>query len=469
MQRYPNSPFRTCLAFLAADFLSLALTAWLCVMLRHALGGVFTLDLYARLFPSLFLFSGVYALMGLYPGLMLSPPEELKKMTWGTSLGLLIIGAVTFFSRDAEKYSRMIFLSTWLFSLATVPLGRVLCRRIFADSPWWGYPAVIFGSGRTAGILLSNLRMRKRIGLIPVAVMPEDAAADQAYDTSLRLLKSFDEARALAKANPQLHALIAYDDALAKEALERFDAVKGIFRKVMFVPAAFGLGSLWVTAVDVGGMLCLKAEQKLLDPTRQRIKRGLDLLVTILGGLCILPMLAVIALLVKREDGGPIFYGHKRIGHGGKEITVWKFRSMIVNADEELERRLAEDPALAEEWRTTQKLENDFRVTKIGDTLRRLSLDEFPQLYNVLKGELSLVGPRPIVEEEIPKYRESFELYTQVKPGITGLWQVSGRNALSYDTRIDLDEYYIRNWSVWFDIYIFCLTPKAVLSCRGSC
>jgi lipopolysaccharide/colanic/teichoic acid biosynthesis glycosyltransferase len=141
---------------------------------------------------------------------------------------------------------------------------------------------------------------------------------------------------------------------------------------------------------------------------------------------------------------------------------------MVVNGEEVLNDHLQKDEAARCEWDECQKLRHDPRITRVGALLRKYSLDELPQIWNVLRGELSLVGPRPIVNEEVPKYDESFALYTRVKPGMTGLWQVSGRNNLSYDDRINLDVYYIRNWSIWFDIYILFRTPFAVFSGSGA-
>ena len=133
-----------------------------------------------------------------------------------------------------------------------------------------------------------------------------------------------------------------------------------------------------------------------------------------------------------------------------------------------LKQVLAADPRLREEWQTSHKLRRDFRITPVGRFLRKTSLDEIPQLWNVLRGEMSIVGPRPIVDDEVPKYAVGFEMYTKVRPGITGLWQVSGRNGTSYEERVRLDAYYVSNWSPWLDVYVLALTTRAVLRCKGA-
>src|SRR5262249_13099512 len=185
-------------------------------------------------------------------------------------------------------------------------------------------------------------------------------------------------------------------------------------------------------------------------------------------GLLALPLFLVICALIRLSGPGPIFYGQRRIGRGHRTFTAWKFRSMMIHADKVLADYLARNPEAAEEWERGHKLRNDPRVTRIGRFLRRTSLDELPQLWNILCGEMSLVGPRPIVEGEIEKYGEVFELYTQVRPGVTGLWQVSGRNNTTYQERIEFDEYYVKNWSVWLDVYILGCTVKAVLLSEGA-
>ncbi|HBX9503913.1 TPA: UDP-phosphate galactose phosphotransferase, partial [Klebsiella pneumoniae] len=175
------------------------------------------------------------------------------------------------------------------------------------------------------------------------------------------------------------------------------------------------------------------------------------------GSLVILSILSPALLYISRkvkQDGGPAIYGHERIGKGGKSFKCLKFRSMIINSKEVLEELLAKDEDARREWESTFKLKNDPRITKIGAFLRRTSLDELPQLFNVLKGEMSLVGPRPIITAELVRYNEEVDYYLLSKPGMTGLWQVSGRSDVDYETRVYLDAWYVKNWSMWNDIAI---------------
>jgi Undecaprenyl-phosphate galactose phosphotransferase WbaP len=197
------------------------------------------------------------------------------------------------------------------------------------------------------------------------------------------------------------------------------------------------------------------------------LKSLTDRLAAFFGLILLSPLFVVLAYKV-RKDGGPAFYGQKRVGQNGVEFKCWKFRSMIVNAEAALEKHLAENPRAREEWNREFKLKDDPRITKIGHFLRRSSLDEIPQLYNVLIGEMSLVGPRPVVAAEIPYYGDKKAHYLSVKPGLTGLWQVSGRNDVSYEERVALDAYYVENQSFWGDIVIILKTVYVVLARKGA-
>jgi undecaprenyl-phosphate galactose phosphotransferase len=183
----------------------------------------------------------------------------------------------------------------------------------------------------------------------------------------------------------------------------------------------------------------------------------------------ILPLIGIFAILIKRESKGPVLFAHNRIGQNGKTIPTYKFRSMYSDAQERLEKLLAEDPEAKQEWESSYKLKNDPRVTKIGAFLRKTSLDELPQIFNVLRGEMYFVGPRPVLQEELDKYyKEDAEYYFMVKPGITGLWQVSGRSDTDYDFRVKTDKWYVSNWSLWLDIVILFKTVKVVLFRDGA-
>jgi exopolysaccharide production protein ExoY len=199
-----------------------------------------------------------------------------------------------------------------------------------------------------------------------------------------------------------------------------------------------------------------------------RVQRIVDLGVVSLAILALFPLMLILALVVWISDGGSIFFGHVRVGRMGQLFRCWKFRTMAVDGDKVLAEHLARNPEALEEWRERHKLRRDPRITPVGRVLRASSLDELPQLFNVLLGEMSVVGPRPIVPEEISRYKTNFRDYCSCRPGITGLWQVSGRNDVSYEQRVVLDTRYASSRTVWLDVKIMAATVPAVLARRGS-
>ncbi|MCM2504066.1 sugar transferase [Aureimonas altamirensis] len=203
-------------------------------------------------------------------------------------------------------------------------------------------------------------------------------------------------------------------------------------------------------------------------PIGGAIKRTFDLTAAVLALIILAPLFFLIGALVKASDGGSILYGHKRIGRNGETFRCLKFRTMVENGDEVLQQHLRTDPQALAEWTATRKLQNDPRVTRVGQVLRKLSLDELPQILNIVRGEMSVVGPRPVVSEELDYYGPAAEFYLASRPGLTGLWQVSGRNDVSYAARVAFDTHYVQNWSLATDLAIIIKTVPAVVASRGS-
>lgn len=198
------------------------------------------------------------------------------------------------------------------------------------------------------------------------------------------------------------------------------------------------------------------------------VRRSADLFIAIVAIILLAPLLATTAALVWLQDGGPAFFGHTRRGEGGKPFKCWKFRSMVVNSQERLAEYLAAHPEAAVEWARDHKLKDDPRITPLGRFLRKSSVDELPQLFNVLVGEMSIVGPRPIVDAECEKYRRYIHEYFSVRPGITGLWQVCGRNDVSYRRRVAIDVTYVRERTLLLDLKILLMTVPAILTSKGT-
>jgi len=212
----------------------------------------------------------------------------------------------------------------------------------------------------------------------------------------------------------------------------------------------------------------LEPPSKLSRRGAQRMKRIVDIALALMLGVLALPLMVLIALAIVVESGRPVFFTQKRVGKGGKRFRLWKFRSMVQTGHDVLAQHLMSHPRIAQEWRLRRKLRFDPRVTRVGRLLRRTSLDELPQLWNVLRGDMSMVGPRPVVPDELPRYGRAAALYLRVNPGLTGLWQVSGRNDTTYARRVELDGYYIRRWSPALDFIVLLKTVRVVLLGKGA-
>ena len=241
------------------------------------------------------------------------------------------------------------------------------------------------------------------------------------------------------------------------------------YRFVSVIPTLRGMpvDSTDMSFVFSHEVMIFRVQQNLEKKTSKILKRSFDILFSILIILALSPLFLFICWKVKK-DGGPAIYGHERIGKNGARFKCLKFRSMAVNSKELLEKLLERDAQAREEWEQTFKLKNDPRITRIGNLLRRTSMDELPQLFNVLRGEMSLVGPRPIIYEELERYEEQVDYYLMSKPGMTGLWQVSGRSDVDYETRVYFDAWYVKNWSMWNDIAILFKTVAVVLKRDGA-
>ena len=458
---------RRVVPFVATDACAVFTAAAFAVVVRYLLGGTYTLSFYLRTAPVILLFLISYATFGLYSTIALHPVAELQGVFRGTSLAILLLGAITFFQRDAEAYSRAILLASWILIIAAVSTGRILLRRSLARCEWWGEPAVILGAGPAGRAVLESLRQHPGAsGLRPVAILDDDPARLESLDAPVTA--PLDAASLLAARFGIRCAIVAMPDLPGRLLADILEQHAARFHHVYIIPDLAGVSSLGVDARELGGMLGVRVSHRLLQRAPRLAKRAIDILAA--GALIVFlgPLFALLCLLIRATSRGPVLFGHRRLGAGGQAFTAWKFRTMRHNAGPLLERALAEDPVLFEEWRRDQKLRRDPRVTWIGRILRHTSIDELPQLWNVLRGDMSLVGPRPIIEAEVARYGARYALYQKVRPGLSGLWQVSGRNNLSYEERVRLDEYYVRNWSIWLDLYILTRTVKVVLTADGA-
>jgi Undecaprenyl-phosphate galactose phosphotransferase WbaP len=449
---------------LVADLAALGGTA----ALTCGLASLYSADLPGEMARPLMLaaliFPVIFGLSGLYAGTGRRAVAELAQL----ALAMFLLLSVILVSAYLDSVTATGMLTLLIASLClpvSITLTRAAVRAIVSRFQWWGQPVLVFGSGETARQLYHYFLSRPSLGMRPLAVI--DRSSEAPSDSGLRPRCPLpDFAELLRRRHRVSWAVVT--TSLSPASAETVRGYLAAFPHVLIVPDTEDLPGIRRQMFDCGNFAAIPMTNSLLLGGPRAVKRFMDCVLVIGGGIVCLPLIGVIAALIKLTSRGPVFYSQNRIGKGHRTFKAWKFRTMIVNADAVLQDCLSSDQALREEWERDHKLKNDPRVTRIGRWLRKTSLDELPQIWNVLRGEMSLVGPRPIVDAEIAKYGNWFELYSKVTPGITGLWQISGRNNTTYDRRVAFDRYYVLNWSPWLDLYILVRTIHVVLSHDGA-
>ncbi len=362
----------------------------------------------------------------------------------------------------AAKYhlSRLWLVSTWLLAAGLLPLGRFITRRILNRLGLWRIPSLLVGTGEVTEHIRRALAADPTLGYEIIDVIdPAVMATPQNGQLWRQLCEKRGGRFIILSLSDQ--EMITYGDLLSDLVWERLPFA--------VVPSLGGLPILGFDQLSFIGQdfMMLVAKNNLGQPIRRRVKFVSDILMSSLMMLLFLPIFILFSWLIAR-DGGPILFRHRRVGQGGRLFDCLKFRTMVPNAQQVLETHLQEHPEDAAEWQEHFKLRNDPRVTPIGRFLRSTSLDELPQLLNVLRGDMSLVGPRPVTEEELPYYGRDVMFYLETRPGITGLWQVSGRSDTSYAQRVMFDTWYVKNWTLWHDIAILAKTIPVVFARKGA-
>jgi len=417
--------------------------------------------------PYLPIFILIFWIMRLYPGLSLAPAEELRGFTVAS---FLAHGGIIF-SRYVEDQEfdaiSVAFIVSFVFSAFILMVCRYITHKLLGRTRVGAIPAVLYGGGDTGRLVADHLLDSGKLGYVPAVILDDDPNAGDEY-RAIPILHDINLGPELVRRFNIKMAIVAMPRLDQKKLAHLINFSVSAFRYNVLIPDFFTINNIWMSVRDFDGILGLATSHRLRMFWNLGIKRALDLSLTILGGLVLLPFLLLIALLVKLSSPGPVLFAHRRLGRNGRPFNAYKFRSMVKDADKKLEALLASDPRLREEWNASQKLKNDPRVTKIGRFLRRTSMDQFPQLFNILKGDMSIVGPRPVVEDEVKKYGESFNRIFSTKPGLTGLWQVSGRSDTDYAERVSYDTYYLQSWSLWLDLWVLYRTPGTIIHGRGA-
>ncbi len=420
---------------------------------------------------SIVVWIGMRVLLGLYPGYGFNVAEKLRRQTYALVATTAIIATLALTFHVGILIPRLMLIVGFSSLLLLPPLLRALVELRLIKVGLWGKPTVILGSGEAGECIVQVLRSEAGIGLTPIAVFGNEEAPEGGALGGVPYSSVLEDAKYLAHESGVDTAIVAMHETHRMQLLKAINWSTTVFRNLIIVPDMLGGAMIANSAVrgrDLAGTLGLEIKHNLLDPWSQRAKRALDLFGTVVGGLLVSPILLAVVFLIKLSSPGPVFYQHRRIGQGGKHFCCWKFRTMRIDSEQLLKELLRSDLDLRAEWEREQKLRNDPRVTRIGSFLRKTSLDELPQLWNVLRGEMSLIGPRPIVDAEVSKYGDMYGLYQRVPPGMSGLWQVSGRNNTTYKERVALDIYYVRNWSAWLDLVILARTVKVVILRAGA-
>ena len=395
----------------------------------------------------------------------MAPAEELKRFSIGSFLAFGGIILSRYIERKSLDSITAAFIIGFVFSIGILLIARNITYRVLIRTRLVGIPAVIYGSSGAGKLVVDSLMRGGKTGYLPALILDDEQEGINEYhgvpiihDTSIgpEIVRRY-------KIKMAIIAMPDIDD--QKHILHSISA----FRYNAFIPTYSNTVNIWASVRDFGGVLGLTTSNRLKMPWNLMIKRLMDIFIVIFGGLILLPFLLFIALLVRITSPGPVLFKQERPGKNGKHFVFYKFRSMVIDAEERLKVLLESDPKIKEEWEKNRKLQKDPRLTAIGGFLRRTSIDEFPQLINILKGDMSLVGPRPVIDDsEMEMYGESFANTFSIRPGLTGLWQVSGRSDTEYQERIAYDTYYVQSWSIWLDLWIILKTFGAVLAGKGA-
>lgn len=409
----------------------------------------------------------VFRLFGLYDfkNLFAGTREYAKAFNASTFAMMLMILFIFF---GETNIARAWVLLSWLLVSLGVIIGRFVLRRIVQNLRANGRfltAALIIGANEEGLAIAEQLQANPKAGVWLAGFADDELGPGSELLPHVPVLGSVDTIGSLVRQHG-IQEIIVASTALPREKLLQLFTAFGSEDNIT-IRMSSGLYELLTTGVEVqefGNVPLLSVNKVRLTGADMTMKSMLDLTLSIISLLVFLPIMLAIAIAIRLDSPGPIFHLRRVVGVGGKGFNAFKFRTMYVDADE----RLSRDPELRREFEMNHKLKNDPRVTRIGRFLRRTSLDELPQLINVLLGQMSLVGPRMITAEERARYGKFRMNLSTVKPGITGLWQVSGRSDVSYEERVMLDMNYIRNYSIWFDLHILWQTIPAVLKSRGA-
>jgi len=392
----------------------------------------------------------------------------LWKVVFFSTLGVF---SILYLGKFGEQVSRPVLVTMSVIALPLFPLVRINIKKFLRLAGLMKSKVLILGAGTTGRLILSALNRDTNLGYNVVGFLDDDPGKIGSRIDGIKIHAGVDKAEKYIGRCGIEDIVIAMPGCEKKKFLWLVNKLQHKARNILLIPDLFGITVLGTNLQHFfqEQAIGLEVKNNLAQPVNIFIKKLFDLIISsTLLVLLSVPM-TIIALLIKITSRGPAFFSQNRIGRNGTTFKCYKFRTMYDDAEARLTNLLENSEEARSEWHHRWKLYTDPRITEIGKFLRRTSLDELPQIFNVLKGDMSLVGPRPVTEREINVYyKDQAELCFGVLPGVTGLWQVSGRSNTSYDYRIALDSWYVRNWNLWLDIVILFKTIKVVLRMEGA-
>lgn len=398
------------------------------------------------------------------PGWGMSSVECLRRQVCLTVFVFAAAAVMLFLTKSGVGSSRFTYLGAFCLAVPTVPFLRWYTRSVLIRIRKWGVPVAIYGGGVAGHKIIRSLLDAPGIGYTPTCVFDDDPAK---MGTTVEGVPVRGNTNEIVGSVPV--AIVAMTRIDGDRLREMMQKALSSYLRVMIIPNLIHLPSIWADSRDLGGTPSLEIKNNLLDPSKRVLKRSFELGMTWLTMPFWGPIYLGISAAIWLEDRGDPIFRQTRIGQGGSRFDTLKFRTMVPDAERVLEEALSNDPTLREEWERDCKLRKDPRITRVGQILRKTSLDEIPQLVNVLRGEMSLVGPRPLPHYHYKKLPDDVQkLRERVKPGMTGLWQVSGRSDAGDEGMVRFDPYYVRNWSLWLDLIILFRTVRVVLLGSGA-
>jgi len=465
------------LILLVVDLFSIIMLYWLSVLIRtdvlpHIYQG------FPQEFPfkSFLATAWVYAVWiffiwyeGLYTG-MRSFWDELRglwRVSFFSTIGIFTLVSVSKLSVDV---SRTTIILMGIISLMILPLLRMSAKRILRALGFLGRRVLILGAGQTGQLIASALRRDWNYGFEIVGFLDDDPNKAGKKVEGIKVHRGIDRASSYLRGCRITDVVVAMPGASKERIQGIINSLQYQVQRLFYIPDVFGIAVLGTSLHHffTEQAFALEMKNNLAMPMNIIIKRSFDFFVIVLMLPLIVPVILVVSILIRLVSPGPAIFRQERIGKHGKPFLCYKFRTMFEDSEQRLYKLLELDPEVRRKWNEYWKLEDDPRVTKIGKFLRSSSLDELPQIFNVLKGEMSLVGPRPYLDREKEAFEEYRGIILSVLPGITGLWQTFGRSNKTYKERIALDLWYVRNWNLWLDIVILFKTIRVIFKQEGA-